>query len=146
MISLLKLIEWFRANKLSLNISKTNSVLFKPKYQIIPDNSLDSDCTLSFGDEDITHLSHSKFLGMELDEYLEWSSEYKSLNSRLARATFFMNRVKNILPTSCMKTLYYSLFHSHLSCGLHLWGPNTCEKLRKKGISKAEENHPHYVQ
>ena len=134
-----ELIEWFRANKLSLNISKTNSVLFKPKNLLMPDDSLDSDCTLSFGDENIKLLSHTKFLGMDLDEYLEWSAHYKSLNSRLSRAIFTMNRVKNILPTSCMKTLYYSLFHSHLTYGLHLWGPSICEKLRKKVFLKQKK-------
>ncbi len=134
-----ELIEWFRANKLSLNINKTNFVLFKPKKLVIPDDSLDSDCTLSFGNEEISCLSHTKFLGMELDEYSEWSSHYKSLNSRLSRAIFSMNKVKNVLPTSCMKMLYYSLFHSHLTYGLHLWGPNIADKLRKKVFLKQKK-------
>ena len=41
------LIDWFRANKLSLNLSKTNCILFKPKHKKI------YDIVLSFGSENL---------------------------------------------------------------------------------------------
>ena len=38
-----------------------------------------------------------------------------------------------------MKTLYFSLFHSHLSYGPHLWGPNMVEKLKNKVFLKQKK-------
>ena len=119
-----ELIEWFRANKLSLNISKTNYVLFIPPRLKLIDNTPSSDCVLKFGDEEILQKSSTKFLGIEMDQHLNWFDHYKSLNSRLSRAVYILNKVKNVWPADCMRLLYYSLFHSHLAYGLLLWGPN----------------------
>ena len=47
-----------------------------------------------------------------------------------------MNNVKNFLPRSSMKSLYYSFFYSHFSQGILLWGPSVSkwhqEKLKVK--------------
>ena len=131
-----ELIEWFRANKLSLNLTKTNYVLFIPPRLKIVDNTPASDCVLKFGDEEIVQKPNTLFLGIEIDQHLNWFAHYKNLNSKLSRAVYTLNRVKHILPTDCMKTLYYSLFHSHLTYGLLLWGPNISAELSNKVFLK----------
>ena len=35
---------------------------------------------------------------------------------------YFMNKVKNILPTSALKILYYALVHCHIIYGIMVWG------------------------
>ena len=134
-----ELIEWFRANKLSLNIAKTNYVLFKPPRLKLIDKTPPSCCVLKFGNEEILQKSSTKFLGIEMDQRLSWFAQYKSLNSKLSRAVYILNRVKNILPSECMKTLYYSLFHSHLAYGLLLWGPNMSAELFNKVFLKQKK-------
>ncbi len=111
-------------HKLSLNISKTNYVLFIPPRLKLKDNTPTSDCVLKFGNEEIVKKPSTKFLGIIVDQHLDWFDHYKCLNSRLSRAVYILNRVKNVLPTDCMRMLYFSLFHSHLAYGLLLWGPN----------------------
>ena len=32
------------------------------------------------------------------------------------------NRVKNLLPHTALKSLYYTLIHSHMTYGIHAWG------------------------
>ena len=118
---LTQLIIWFNTNKLSLNISKTNYVLFSPKnLQINID--FDDTCVLKFGDEYIQGKDYVKFLGMFLDKHLDWSQQFVQLRVKLARTLYIMNSSKNILPLDCRKTLYYSLFYSHLIYGMTLWG------------------------
>ncbi len=126
------LIDWFQSNKLSLNLGKTNYVLFRPKNLKIIDKTPLSDCDLKFGNDIIEQRDHVKFLGMELDQYLEWFFHYKSLNSKLSRAVYILNKVKNILPFKCMKSLYHTLFHSHLQYGILLWGTSMLDKYKKK--------------
>ena len=129
----------YLAVKLPLNISKTNYVLFIPPRLKLKDNTPPSYCVLKFGDEEIIQKLSTKFLGVELDQRLNWSAHYKNLNSRLSRAVYTLNRVKNVLPADCMKTLYYSLFHSHLAYGLLLWGPNMSADLFKKVFLKQKK-------
>lgn len=69
---------------------------------------------------------------MQIDEHINWIHHYHALNSKLSRAIYTLNKVKNVLPSSCMKMLYFTLFHSHLCYGIMLWGPNMSAKYKKK--------------
>ena len=76
---LTQLNDWFRANKLSLNVSKTNYVIFKKKSTPpMPDN------ILYIGYDKLENVRYRKFLGLFIDEKLEWDqhiSHVKKLNS-----------------------------------------------------------------
>ncbi len=83
--------------ELSLNISKTNYVLFVPPRPKLSDNTPTSYCVLRFGNEEIVQKSSTKVLGVDMDQYLNWFAHYKSLNPKLSRAVYTLNRVKNVL-------------------------------------------------
>jgi len=136
------LIEWFRANKLSLNIQKTDYVLFRPteKMKMIDDADSD-DYNLIFGNDKLEQKDEFKFLGITIDKRMNWSVHCKKLCSKLASSLYLFRNAKNVLPTHIMKTLYYSLFYSHLQYGALLWGSscykedlNRICKLQKKAI------------
>ena len=59
--------KWLDANKLSLNISKTNYVIFHSSYTMIP-----RDIVIKIGKKHITRANYVKFLGLLLDENLSW--------------------------------------------------------------------------
>ena len=71
---------------------------------------------------------------------LEKSSVWFRSKCKLASANFGINSSKNFLPLKIRKTLYFSLFESHLNFGNLLWGCannkliNQIENLRKKCI------------
>jgi len=124
-----ELIQWFQANKLSLNLLKTNYMLFRNKpADSSEENSYE---VLQFGNEIISHASEVKFLGFKIDEGLNWSNHCKTVLTKLSKSSYILNTVKNILPIYCMKSLYYSFVYSHLSYGIHVWGPS---------LSKANQN------
>ena len=54
------LIDWFRGNKLSLNLNKTNYMLFRTKGAMFNPNNID----LKFGSENIVNVKSTKFLGL----------------------------------------------------------------------------------
>ena len=58
---------------------------------------------------------------------------YNTFAKKLASANYAINSSKNFLPLKIRKTLYYSLFDSHLNFGNLLWGSGT-----NKLISKVE--------
>ena len=55
-----------------------------------------------------------KLLGILFDEHLSFNSHVDLIKSKLSKALFCINRVKNFVPQKTLKTLYFSLFHSHL--------------------------------
>jgi hypothetical protein len=55
-----------------------------------------------------------KTLGVYFDESLSFSRHVEVMVSKLSRAIYMLNRVKNILPVSALKSIYFALFHSHL--------------------------------
>jgi hypothetical protein len=113
------LFDWLCANKLSLNIGKTKYSLFGPNQALKNINGLQ----ITLKGEQITRAKDPiKFLGIHIDEQLSWKCHIKKLFSKIFRAIFCINRVKNILPFGVLKSLYYSLVHSHIIYGIQTWG------------------------
>ena len=56
-----------------------------------------------------------KLLGIYFDEHLSFSTHISHLTSKLSKAIYCINRAKNLLPKNALKSLYHSLFHSHLN-------------------------------
>ena len=76
------------------------------------------------------------FLGIILDENLNWKSHVENIALKISRCNGLLNKLKNILPRYIMKTLCTSLILPHLIYGVILWG-NNCQyvsQLQKKSI------------
>ena len=76
------LTDWFRANKLTLNLDKTACILFKK-------NGDKSELKLDIG--------NTQFLGMSLDCHLNWSSHLNKLFVKLKRNQAMLRLSKNFL-------------------------------------------------
>ena len=63
---LVTLTDWFCANKLSLNVNKTNFLVFSPKAKIIS-----NEMTINLGDQIIRRVNNAKFLGIRIDDELQ---------------------------------------------------------------------------
>ena len=55
-----------------------------------------------------------KLLGILFDKHLSFNYHIDLLKSKLSKALFCINGVKNFVPQKTLKTLYFSIFHSHL--------------------------------
>jgi hypothetical protein len=70
-----------------------------------------------------------KFLGIYIDKHLTWKEHINIISSKISRAIFAINRVKHILPHKSLKSLYYTLIHSHITYGIQAWGNGNTKKL-----------------
>ena len=59
--------SWLRANRLSVNVSKTSAVLFSNVFR-----DFDSDMNVSFEGSNIEFVDCSNFLGVRMDENLSF--------------------------------------------------------------------------
>jgi hypothetical protein len=108
---------WFKANKLSLNIDKTNYIILKNRYS----NRVYNDLNILIDGVQISRVSHTKFLGVVLDESLTWSNHTINVVNILSKYCGILYRVREILPSETLFSLYNTLVFPHLSyCNL-IW-------------------------
>jgi hypothetical protein len=110
--------DWYRANKLSVNPSKTNYMLFNKSKKIIDDHNYE----LYLNDDKIKSVNSTKFLGLVIDNKLEWKEHIHICRNKIASGIYAMNSSKNTLSTALLKTVYNSLIQPYLTYGLLLWG------------------------
>ena len=105
----LKLIfEWLCGNRLSLNTDKTEFLIFRPpkrKFQRV---------TLSLNQKTIFESNKIKYLGLILDNKLNWKHHISELSKKLSRSLGIICKIKPYCSSNVLKSLFYSLFNSHL--------------------------------
>ena len=127
--------RWLDANKLSLNIDKTNYIIFHSSSRNVP-----SDSTIKIGKKQIKRVKLVKFLGLLLDEHLSWKYHLSELSKKLARTCGIFFKIRNLLPLDVLLCLYNALFLSFLQYGLIVWGQTFASyidpifKLQKKAV------------
>ena len=72
--------KWLDANKLSLNIDKTNYIIIHSSSVNVPSGS-----DIKIGKNQIKRVKFVKFLGLLLDEHLSWKYYISELSKKLAR-------------------------------------------------------------
>lgn len=124
---------WFCANKLKLNETKTKYIIFHSKYKKLDTANenlfVGNVCLDRVGENCPTETI--KFLGLYIDENLDWSRHVNHVNSTIALGLYSLKQVKNMLPTRTLIQLYNSLIHPHISYGSIVWG-NAQNKIVKK--------------
>ena len=116
-IDLGSMTEWFRSNKLSLNVSKTHAVMFKQGHMNIPSN-----LNVKIGNQIIERKNVVKFLGIYIDSKLEWHDHINYINNKLNSSLYAMRKIKHLLNRKHLLTLYYALIYPYLDYGITLWG------------------------
>ena len=126
---LIKINEWFSANKLSLNVGKTKfSLLHKSgKKYSIPSHLP----TLRINNHDIERVNTMKFLGVLLDDNLSWNEHIKYLENKIAKNIGLMYRARPFLDKESLLALYYSYIHSYLNYTNLAWGSTYLTNLKK---------------
>jgi hypothetical protein len=124
--------NWFAANKLVLNINKTNIINFAPKQS---DNPL---LAVSFHNMVMNELSEVKFLSIQIDNELNWKSNVEYILPELSSAIFVIRSLSYFMSSETLRMVYFSYFHSIIKYGIIFWGNSTnisrVFKLQKKVI------------
>ena len=136
---------WFKANKLTLNVSKTKYMVFRNKKMKLDENT----CKIQIGGRNLERIGNHqkdknkrffKFVGVKLDEYLDWTYQLDHVSSKLSSANFVLSKFKHLLPISVRKLIYESLVKSHLNYNVLCWGRandsrvNKIKKIQKKCV------------
>ena len=128
-----KIADWLAVNKLSLNVQKTKFMIFHYRQRVLTENYIPC---LMINDTLIERVTEFNFLGLTVNEYMNWNSHVKKIANKISRTLGVMNRLKRYLPISAMKLMYDSLILSHLQFGITNWGFewDRISKLQKRAL------------
>uniref|UniRef100_A0A8C6NRY6 Reverse transcriptase domain-containing protein n=1 Tax=Nothobranchius furzeri TaxID=105023 RepID=A0A8C6NRY6_NOTFU len=138
-VELIKVNNWFDINRPSVNLNKTNFILFNDR-----DNK---DVTIKLNGMDIQRVKETKFLGVIFDEAITWKSHIGCNRGKIAKAIAVLHKVKFLLNSSGLLTLYDSLIVPYLTYCVEIWG-STCKThtqplfiLHKRALRIINNNH-----
>ena len=138
-----KLNDWFKCNKLFLNYNKTNYIIFRSRNRSVPQNIP----PVSIGNNIIHRKEHVQFLGIILDEFLNWKHHINYISIKLSKSVGVLSRLKYILPSNILLMLYNSIILPHLNYCDIIWG-NTFKTyldkiqiLQKRAIRIVSKSH-----
>ena len=98
--------NWLCANKLSLNIDKTNFVLF----HLVQKKKVTKAISIKANQESIKQKDRIKYQGIIPDSHLDFK-----LSKKISRGIGILAKLRHYDPPSVLKHLYYSLVYPFLT-------------------------------
>ena len=108
---------WLNVNRLSLNIDKTNFVIFHPFNKPLKYN-----VTIMIHKKAIREQNSIKYLGIIIDSTLSWKDHVIHLSKKLSRVVGILYKLKHFVNKKIMNNIYYALFYSHVIYAIEVWG------------------------
>ena len=115
--------DWLKMNKLTLNAKKTKSVLFGTPTMLSRAGNL----SFSHGGEEIDQVSSFKYLGITLDENLNFSEHLVETAKKISSRIGVLGRVRKFLPIKYRVMLYNALILPFFDYASTAWS-NTLAK------------------
>jgi exonuclease III len=109
--NLTNLVSWFAANNLSLNMSKTETMIFSLR-------NLDSRTTLE----------SVKFLGVTLQPSLNFELHVDSITKKIAKNIFVLKMLRKTVTMDVCRIAYYALVQSICYYAILVWGHSPSAK------------------
>ena len=119
--------NWFKANKLSLNLDKTCYILFRGHRKPAPQQAME----IMIDNREIVQTECTKFLGVYVDRHLQWNEHITHVSKKLAKNISVLSRIKHYLTKPVLRQLYYTLFFPYLSYCNICWGSNYSSRLKR---------------
>ena len=105
-----KLSFWLNVNKIALNVAKAGVILFKTKHK-----SCDTDLRLKLCRKRLYKTKYLRYLGIKIDENLNWKIHLHDLASKLNRANAVLAKLRHIVDSEVLRSTYFAIFYSHLN-------------------------------
>ena len=118
--------QWLKANKLSLNVKKTELIIFRRKAA-----NIDYGIKFKLDGKRLTPVNTVKYLGILLGEHLQWSKQLAHVEVKLNHGIGISSKLRHNTNLKTLKIVYHSLFASDLRYGAQPWGQANKESQNK---------------
>ena len=104
------------ANKIALNVAKTEIILFKTSIK-----NYDADLKIKFYRKRIHASAYVKYLGVFIDENLNWKKHINEISTKLIKGNAMLSKLRHFVNKDILLSVYYGIFHSHLAYLCLVW-------------------------
>ncbi len=106
--------------------------------------------TLNIGKSKITCVNYVRYLGILLDDQLNWKFHISHLCNSLTKVISAFKLIKTLVPLQFKRQLYYAYCFSRISYGIEVYGASSKIYIRKiqviqNGILKTLYNKDRYT-
>ena len=122
-----KVSSWFKCNKLSLNISKTNFMYFQTSH-----NNVILPYDICIDNLPLLQKDYVKFLGITIDKHLNWNRHVSNISSSIAKGVGILYKLKNLLLEPSLLMIYNTLILPYMIYCKIVWG--NCSKTKLDNI------------
>ena len=112
-----ELVKWLKVNKITLNKSKTELIIFRH-----PNKKMNYELKIKLDGKRLYPTNVVKYLGIFLDSHLNWNYNSDFLATKLSRANGMLAKIRHFVPLNILRTIYFSIFSSLLTFGSQIWG------------------------
>ena len=147
--------DWFRANKLTLNVEKSVCLIFNDKYC----RKENINMILTLSGKNIPVQTETKFLGVWIDKDLKWDRHVNEITTRVNLRQCLLRRGVNFLTRHAKKILFFAQVQCLFSYGIGAWGnminrsqqkklqtiQNKCTRLIDQKCNVAETRKTHNI-
>ena len=113
------LVNWLNTNKISLNVKKTEMVIFKSKRKKFNDT-----VKIKLSGKRIYPTASVKYLGIKTDQHLSWQHHINDLSVKLNRANALLFKISKFVDDKILRSIYFNIFESNLNYCSLVWTQN----------------------
>ena len=131
--NLIPVFNWLQMNKIKVNVNKC-------KFMIFSYGRVTQIRSLAFGGGEIEETDRYKFLGVFLDNKLNFQFHINHIKSKISKSIGILYKLNSFIPKKILQTLYESLIKPFITYGIEAWysAPdyiiNRIRVLQKKSI------------
>ena len=111
--------KWLNANKISLNVEKTELVIFKSPRKLLLD-----EIKIKLSGKRLNPSNSITYLGVKIDRFLHCQDQVNSIAVKLNRANASLFKIRNYANMKTLRDIYFTIFGSHLSYKGIVWAQN----------------------
>ncbi|XP_048580104.1 uncharacterized protein LOC116603374 isoform X1 [Nematostella vectensis] len=120
--------EWLLANKLSLNVAKTEFLLIGSHHKL---RTLPCKPSISIDNKELKQVQQSRVLGVEIDEHLNWDQHIDSLAKKVSSGIGAMKRISEFANQNTLVSIYNAIIQPHLNYCSEVWDTlGQCNTIR----------------
>ena len=138
-LELLNLHCWLKANKLSLNVAKTEFMVIGSRQKLLTESH--NEINIKLEDQVISKVDHAKSLGLIIDNRLSWSNHVNDLCKKVTSAIGALRRIRPLISQSTAVLIYNSLIQPHFDYCSPVWDgfsdqlSDKLQKLQNRGAT-----------
>jgi len=100
----------------------------KTEFLVIANRKLGGNhLKIRIGDYEITQKTEAQYLGILIDDKLNWKPQIRQQSCKIAKGTWVLSKLKKYVNLQTMKSAYYALDYTHLQYCATAW-----DKLQKQ--------------